>query len=88
MGSWICDGGEGLTVSQISPKNAPFGKRTKVFFRSVKTVSTLRKNTDLIEFFPYWADLRGFLPCNLADLQQPLFFAGWVARSKGKEHLF
>ena len=32
MGSWICDEGEGLTVSQISPKNAPFGKRTKSFF--------------------------------------------------------
>jgi hypothetical protein len=36
----------GLLVSQISPKNAPFGKRTMVFFGSVKTVSTLTKNKD------------------------------------------
>ena len=43
---------------------------------------------DLIECFPYWADMRGFRPCNLAGLQQPLFWAGGVARSKGKEPLF
>lgn len=30
----------------------------------------------------------GFLNCNLAGLQQPLFRVGRVARSKGKEPLF
>jgi len=38
--------GVDLIVSQISPKNAPFGKRTKVLFGAVKTVSTLTENTD------------------------------------------
>jgi len=72
---------EGRNVSQISPQTAPFGKRTNVFFRDWKKVSTLIITTDLNEFFQYWADLRKFLPCNLAVVQQPLFFAGWVARS-------
>jgi hypothetical protein len=49
-----------LIVSQISPKNAPFGKRTKMFFDDGKTVSTLKKNTDLNEFFPHRDDMRGF----------------------------
>jgi hypothetical protein len=56
----MCDAGDCQDSISNTPVNAPFGKRTKVFSVDGKTVSTLRKNTDLTECFSYWADLQGF----------------------------
>jgi hypothetical protein len=48
------------SVSQISPQNAPFGKTDEYFFGSVNTMSTLTKNTDQNDYFPYLTDLQRF----------------------------
>jgi hypothetical protein len=57
---------EDLIVSQISPYNAPFGKRTTVFSGDGKMVSTLRKNPHKIDYFPCWAERAGIIPWHQA----------------------
>jgi hypothetical protein len=42
------------------PVKCSFWQTDEGVFCPVKTVSTLRKDTDLIEYFPFWADLLGF----------------------------